>query len=103
MFAWVVYDITNNRIRLRVADTCKDFGLVRFQKSVFFGEVTASTFERMGEALDRAAGPREGEERAETDSVLVFTLCDTCLSRKVVIGRGFDENDYRKRRYLIIG
>jgi CRISPR/Cas system-associated endoribonuclease Cas2 len=47
-------------IRLRVADTCKDFGLVRFQKSVFFGEVTASTFERMGEALDRAAGPGRG-------------------------------------------
>ncbi|MDI3507271.1 MAG: associated protein Cas2, partial [Methanomicrobiaceae archaeon] len=32
MFVWVAYDISDNNLRTRIADHCKDLGLVRFQK-----------------------------------------------------------------------
>lgn len=103
MFAWVIYDLTDARIRRRVVETCKDFGLVRFQRSVFFGEVSSSGFERVAEVMTEVTRPREGEARTDTDSVLVLPLCERCLSRKVVIGKPFDEERFRKRRYRIIG
>ena len=33
----VIYDIVEDRIRTRIADTCLDFGLIRIQYSAFAG------------------------------------------------------------------
>jgi CRISPR-associated protein Cas2 len=38
----VLYDITNDRIRLKVAETCLDYGLDRQQYSAFIGDLTRS-------------------------------------------------------------
>ncbi|NDF40073.1 MAG: CRISPR-associated endonuclease Cas2 [Proteobacteria bacterium] len=35
----VAYDIPSEGVRRRVADVCKDYGLVRMQLSVFVGEL----------------------------------------------------------------
>lgn len=35
----VVYDITNDRQRKKVSDTCLDYGLDRHQYSVFIGRI----------------------------------------------------------------
>ncbi|MBX6773568.1 MAG: CRISPR-associated endonuclease Cas2, partial [Chloroflexi bacterium] len=36
----VIYDISENRARLRVAEICLDYGLLRVQYSAFLGHLT---------------------------------------------------------------
>ena len=42
MHVVVFYDISSNRIRKKVADTCADYGLDRTQFSAFVGDLTRS-------------------------------------------------------------
>jgi CRISPR-associated protein Cas2 len=37
LFTVIIYDITSDRIRLKIADVCKDYGLDHVQYSVFKG------------------------------------------------------------------
>jgi len=39
MYTLVIYDITDDALRLKVAEVCKGFGLVRIQKSAFLGKI----------------------------------------------------------------
>jgi CRISPR-associated protein Cas2 len=39
MLTWVLYDITEDKIRTRIARRCLDFGLYREHKSVFLGDI----------------------------------------------------------------
>lgn len=38
----VVYDIENDRIRTRIGNICLDFGMLRFQKSTFWGKLNSN-------------------------------------------------------------
>ncbi len=40
MKAIVIYDIEENRVRVKVADACLDYGMTRVQLSMFFGELS---------------------------------------------------------------
>ena len=35
----VIYDIENDKIRLRISETCLDYGLARIQYSAFLGSI----------------------------------------------------------------
>ncbi|MCE8426873.1 MAG: CRISPR-associated endonuclease Cas2 [Candidatus Methanoperedens sp.] len=39
MLLWLIYDISDNCIRTRTSEKCKDYGLSRIQKSAFFGDI----------------------------------------------------------------
>lgn len=52
----LVYDIPDDRLRARVADTCLDYGLVRIQYSAFFGELSANHQEELILKLRRRVG-----------------------------------------------
>jgi CRISPR-associated protein Cas2 len=56
MKALLVYDVPDDRVRTRVADTCLDYGLVRIQFSAFFGELTANQQEELILKLRRRVG-----------------------------------------------
>lgn len=57
---FVVYDIVDDRIRGRVANTCKDYGLERVQYSAFSGELDitrrSELFTRLADELGRDVG-----------------------------------------------
>ncbi len=40
MFTWILYDITDNKMRAAVSKQCKHIGLHRVQKSVFLGKAS---------------------------------------------------------------
>ena len=80
---WVIYDISNDRTRERVARRCLDFGLYRVQKSVFLGEVAANRVEEIVQFSLEVLEP-------ESDSVYVFPMCRPDFERVRVAGRGFD-------------
>lgn len=52
MMCVLIYDITDNRIRARIADLCLDYGLERIQYSAFVGDLSAA---HQREIMRRAA------------------------------------------------
>lgn len=84
MLTWVIYDISKDRTRTKIADRCLDFGLQRVQKSVFLGEIPLNRVEEIiqfsRELLD-----------LETDAVYVFPLCRDDFAKVRIIGQGFDK------------
>jgi CRISPR-associated protein Cas2 len=83
MLTWVVYDISNDRTRTRIARRCLDAGLYRVQKSVFLGDLAANRVEEIllfsQELLD-----------LNTDSVYIFPMCQDDFARVRILGQGFD-------------
>jgi CRISPR-associated protein Cas2 len=56
----VIYDIENDKIRLRISETCLDYGLTRIQYSAFLGILNRNKreelFLRLTSILDDNAG-----------------------------------------------
>ncbi|NMC10977.1 MAG: CRISPR-associated endonuclease Cas2 [Methanothrix sp.] len=82
MLVWVIYDISENRIRSRVAKICKGYGLFRVQKSAFLGDMNRNEADSL--ALECEAIIEE------SDSVYVFPMCEECFDKIKLIGAGFD-------------
>ncbi len=77
---YVVYDIPNDRIRYRIANACKDYGLERIQFSAFSGWLNANKREELFLRLRRELGEHPGK-------ILVLPVCEKDLKamREVVI------------------
>ncbi len=84
MMTWVVYDISNDRVRGRVAKMCKEYGLYRVQKSAFLGDLNKN---EQDELLLRCKDIVDGED----DSVYVFPMCDADYRKVRIIGKPFDK------------
>jgi CRISPR-associated protein Cas2 len=84
MLTWVIYDISEDKARLKVADRCLDFGLRRVQKSVFLGEIPPNRVEEVIQFSVEILDP-------ETDSVYVFPMCRDDFSKVRIVGQGFDK------------
>lgn len=84
MLTWIIYDISSNKRRSKVAKACLDRGLYRVQKSVFLGELNNNQIDEVTiiseELIDK-----------ETDSVYIFPLCQDDFRKVRVLGQGFDE------------
>lgn len=81
---WIVYDISADRKRGKVAKLCKEAGLHRVQKSVFLGTIERS---RLDELLMQVEGLIDGA----SDSVYAFPLCQPDFKKVVTLGQAFDE------------
>jgi CRISPR-associated protein Cas2 len=83
MLTWVVYDISKDSTRTKIAKRCLDFGLYRVQKSVFLGDLAPNRVQEIllfsRELLDLA-----------TDAVFVFPMCREDFDKVRVVGQGFD-------------
>lgn len=74
------YDIPDDRRRVRIAETLKDFGQ-RVQYSVFECDLTG---EQLGRLRKRLGALLEAEE----DSLRLYALCGHCRERVEVLGVG---------------
>jgi CRISPR-associated protein Cas2 len=83
MLTWVIYDITKDRTRTKIAKRCLDFGLYWVQKSVFLGDLESNRVEEI------ILFSRE-LMNAETDSVYVFPMCREDFERTRIVGQGFE-------------
>lgn len=61
----VIYDVEDDRARTRVAEACKDFGLVRIQYSCFRGKLSQNKREELYERMRKVQ--REWETRWRKD------------------------------------
>lgn len=99
MFLWLVYDITSNILRNRISEKCLDFGLYRFQKSVFFGELDPENMNLLAEKIEQVL---DHKEKTDEDSVLISPVCTSCLEKRLVIGKTFDPGTYAEKECLFI-
>ena len=62
-YCYVFYDIPDDRLRYKVANKLKDYGLERLQKSVFFGKLSWNRAEELKMVLDDLIGDEEADVR----------------------------------------
>jgi len=60
MYILLVYDISNDRRRSKIADACLDFGLDRIQLSAFLGQLTRTHQEELMLKLENILGDEPG-------------------------------------------
>lgn len=84
MLVWVIYDISDDRIRKRVSDACKNCGLYRVQKSVFLGDLNSNQ-------RDSLAIECEEYIDVDVDSVYVFPMDDQSFKKIKLLGQAFDK------------
>ncbi|MEM3012794.1 MAG: CRISPR-associated endonuclease Cas2 [Candidatus Hadarchaeales archaeon] len=67
----VIYDISSDESRTKLADRLFDYGLQRIQYSAFKGELNAHDREVLVKELPKFIG-------GERDSIYVIPLCERC-------------------------
>ena len=80
VLAWMIYDITEDKVRNFVAKECKKAGLIRVQKSVFLGKLDTNRFDELGELCQEVINPG-------TDSVYLFPFCQDDFQKIRVLGQ----------------
>lgn len=79
-FFIISYDITNNRVRYRLARLLKDYGK-RVQRSVFEANLGENRLARLRQRLSAVT-------LEKNDSIRVYRLCKDCLKTVQIWGTG---------------
>jgi len=96
VFYWVLYDISEDKKRNKVAKLCKNYGLRRVQKSAFAGEITPNKLEMLEIECK--------EILEETDDYLfVLPSCASCFNSKRITTGFIDEKKLLNRGYAFTG
>jgi CRISPR-associated protein Cas2 len=77
----VVYDISDDARRSKVADVCLDYGLDRIQLSAFLGDLAVTHQEELMLKLSKVLGKKEG-------NIQLFPLCARDWAGRKVISNG---------------
>ena len=83
MYTLVVYDITDDGIRFKVAEACKEAGLVRIQKSAFIGRIDSQRRKNLKHRLKRILGSSPG-------NIQIFLICEADMRFREIIGEPTD-------------
>jgi len=81
---WVVYDITKNNVRRKIANICLDAGLYRVQKSVFLGNLNANERDSLAIECEDIIDP-------DVDSVYIFPMDSESFRKVKLLGQAFDK------------
>jgi len=84
MYIVVSYDIVDNNKRNRMANLLLDYGR-RVQKSVFECDLDKKNLAQMIEEATR--------QIADEDSLIIYRLCESCLSKVESYGRHIVKED----------
>ncbi len=80
----LIYDISHDGIRTKVADACLDYGLERIQYSAFIGELSKIHQRELLLKIERRIGKQSA-------SVQLFPLDEKCWANRRVIERSEKE------------
>ncbi len=83
---FVFFDISSDRIRDKVGEVCKDFGLVRFQYSGFIGRLNKNMRESLYIKLLDIIDENEAK-------VVIQTVCEKCFENALIIGEFKTDNE----------
>jgi len=75
----VAYDVERDRIRRRVFEACKDYGLIPVQYSTFVGRLTRNRREELAGRIEEALDGTPG-------NVLLMPVCEADFKKLIRIG-----------------
>ena len=84
MLVWIIYDISSDKARNRVAKACKNKGLYRVQKSAFLGTLNKNQIDELRIICEDLIDP-------EIDSVYIFPMCEDDFKKVKLLGQAFDK------------
>ena len=93
MLYWLIYDISENKIRNKIVSKCKNYGLFRVQKSSFIGNLSKNKAEMLILEI------KELELKSD-DCVFLIPACKSCFSEREIIGR-LDEERLKDKGFVI--
>ncbi len=64
-YVLLIYDIPDDKIRHKVSERCKDYGLDRIQYSAFAGDLDRNRREELLMRLKKTLGKKEGNIRLQ--------------------------------------
>lgn len=75
----VIYDIPSDKIRYKIGEACKDYGLERIQYSAFLGNINHNRREELYQRLRRTLGQKDG-------NIQIYPLCnkDIRLKKEII-------------------
>lgn len=73
----VIYDITEDKLRSKVADVCLDFGLQRIQYSAFFGKLSHNQKETLFKKVKRIMANSQGNFQ-------IYPICERDLALRMI-------------------
>lgn len=82
----IIYDISENSLRTRVAKALMDYGCIRIQESAFYGVLNHNTREKLRLRLERMMHDKEG-------NIQFYPLCSKCFALKESIGEIYQINE----------
>jgi CRISPR-associated protein Cas2 len=85
MFYSICYDVKDDARRLKIAKVLKDYG-TRVQLSVFEADLDTEKLERLKNRVRKVLNDSE-------DTLRLYPLCATCMSRIEIIGQGVVTQD----------
>ncbi len=85
MICFIMYDITSNKVRSRIAKYLLGKGCTRIQKSIFMADLPASAYDEINEALVEVQRLYENN-----DSILIVPLSEDYVKAMKVIGQQVD-------------
>ena len=85
----IIYDITEDNLRNRVAEYLKAQGFIRVQKSAFIGDTTREGLKHIRYKLERMI-------RNHRANIQFYPLCPQCHHRRIEIGVPTVDDTYRK-------
>lgn len=83
MVYWVIYDISINKSRSKVANLCKDYGMGRVQKSAFLGNISKNKAEMLAQETEKYIG--------HDDKLFIVPAGKEEYAKKIIFG-GIDES-----------
>ncbi|WP_244834960.1 CRISPR-associated endonuclease Cas2 [Clostridium sp. BJN0001] len=83
MLYWVMYDISDNKIRNKAVKECKNKGLYRVQKSIFLGELNKNQKDELKIKMEMLID-------IDTDSIYIFPTSKDNIYDTDILGNGFD-------------
>ena len=78
MLSLIIYDIPSDKLRSKVADICKDYGLDRIQFSAFLGEINHNRREELLQKIKREIGRKQA-------NVQLFPICDKDVRLRQIV------------------
>ncbi len=85
VYVYVIYDISDSKIRGHVAKYLERNGLARVQFSVFFGDVKRDCYMKL-----RATLKEINEMYTNQDSIFIIPVGEDILNKTTVIGKNID-------------
>lgn len=94
MLYWLIYDIKSNNLRNKISSKCKNYGLVRVQKSSFIGNLTKNEAEMLVLEIKDLKLDKE-------DCIFLIPSCKSCFSCKMIVGELDEERIIKEKGFII--